>query len=176
MKIFGGFGGKHHHGREPKKAIPESEELSPAASAEPGEETPQAEPVHGPDEIPADAVYEEAASAETISEDASTEDTGVEETDAEETVRTPEEQAEIDEMIRRYQHKKRVRRWIILGVVIAALAAGFIIYKSTVKPPAIVQPSPPASTPAPATALPSSTPSGIPETTPEPTEIGRAHV
>ena len=95
MKIFGGFGGKHLHGREPKKAIPESEELSPAASAEPGEETLQADPIHEPDEIPADAVSEKAASEETISE----------EMGIEETVRTPEEQAEIDEMIRRYQHK-----------------------------------------------------------------------
>ena len=83
--------------------------------------TPQAEPVHGPDEIPADAVYEEAASAETISED-----TGTEETDAEETVRTPEEQAEIDEMIRRYQHKKRVRRWVIIGVIVVAKIQGTV--------------------------------------------------
>lgn len=73
MKIFGGFGGKHHHGREPEKAIPEPEELSPAAAAEPGEETLQADPIHEPDEIPADAVSEEAVSAETISDEMSVE-------------------------------------------------------------------------------------------------------
>ena len=165
MKIFGGFGGKHHHGREPEKAIPEPEELSPAAAAEPGEDTLQADPVHEPDEISADAASEEAVSAETISEEMS-----ADEMSAEETVRTPEEQAEIDEMIRRYQHKKRVRRWVIIGVIVAVLAAGYIIYKSTVKPPDIVQPSPPANSAAPATVRPSSTPSGIPEATPEPTE------
>ena len=81
MKIFGGFGGKHLHGREPGKAIPEPEELSTAAAAEPIEGTPQAESVHGPDEIPAEAVPENLASAEMASEEMDTEETGAEETD-----------------------------------------------------------------------------------------------
>ena len=142
MKIFGGFGGKHLHGRETEAAVPEPEALSPTAAPE--DQPSKADAAQEPAGVP----LEEAP---------------------EETVRTPEEQAEIDEMIRRYQHKKHVRRWVIIGVIAAILAAGYILYKSTVKPPAIVQPSPPISS-SPTPGQPSSTPTDAPEESPEPTE------
>ena len=90
--------------------------------------------------------------------------------------RTPEEQAEIEEMIRRYQEKKWTRRGIVLGIILLLLAVAFIVYKSTVKPPEIAKPTPTAAA---RTPVPSSQPS--PQTTPgdrdpEPTQTPEAAV
>ncbi len=156
MKLFGGFGGKHfHQGSEtPDVHDPGDTQVfySSAKSADGKVPEPEAP-------VPAE---EPVAEEETAWE----EGTEIEEA---EDARTPEEQAEIDEMIRRYQRKKRIRRWIILGVVVALLAVGFIIYKSNVKPPEIVHPTPTArvtSAPEP-TVKPSAKPG---EPTPTPTE------
>lgn len=146
MKIFGGFGGKHLRIRDAEPASPEAEELSAAGT---------------------DDIEEQEVSEGPIRE---TEETTPEEGSGE-MKRSPEEQAEIDEMIRRYQRKKHIRRWIIIGVIAAILAAGFIVYKTTVKPPKIVQPSPPPATAAPTAPVePSSTPTSDPGgEEPEPT-------
>ena len=106
MKLFGGFSGKHFHQGGEENPAAEPEEVSAVQELETGEAPEAEEPIR------------EAEPAE-----------------AEENGRTPEEQAEIDEMIRRYQRKKHIRRWIVLGVIVALLAVGYIIYKSTVKPP-----------------------------------------
>ena len=163
MKIFGGFGGKHLHGREAVTDVPEQETLSPEveAAAGSGSQTSLRNAAYEPESVSGETVIAEPDSGETV----------IAEPDSGETVRTPEEQAEIDEMICRYQRKKRIRRGIILGVIAVLLAAGYIFYRSTVKPPEIVQPSPAAKTAAPSTpGQPTSVPSGMPETTPEPTE------
>ena len=194
MKIFGGFGGKHLHGKDTEEmaAVPETvfaaDEAEPEALFVPEEPAPEfvevptpEEPAPGPEEqfLPETAEAEFADPAEL--ELAAEEEYGLTEPDCEERKRTPEEQAEIDEMIRRYQRKKRIRRWIVLGVIVALLAAGFIAYKSTVKPPQIVQPSPlvVTATPAPTsqpTAKPTQAPEATPTPTPEPTPVVRERV
>ncbi len=147
MKLFGGFSGKHFHHDGEENPAAQPEEVSAVQEPETGEAPEAEEPIR------------EAEPAE-----------------AEENGRTPEEQAEIDEMIRRYQRKKRIRRWIVLGVIVALLAVGYIIYKSTVKPPEIVRPTPTAAahTAAPTTkpgskpGEPTAAPTEEPEVTPTP--------
>ena len=109
MKIFGGFGGKHLHGREAVTDVPEQETLSPEveAAAGSGSQTSLRNAAYEPESDSGETVIAEPDSGETV----------IAEPDSGETVRTPEEQAEIDEMIRRYQRKKRIRRGIILGVI-----------------------------------------------------------
>ena len=51
--------------------------------------------------------------------------------------RTPEEKQEIEAMIARYQKKKMIRRFIILGVLVVIALGVFIFVKATVKPPVI---------------------------------------
>ncbi len=166
MKLFGGFGGKHFHQDDEKPVIPDpgDTQVFYSSTKHTAEETAEKDA----------AVFAEERNLE--------EGPAVEETTGsgeEDSIRTPEEQAEIDEMIRRYQRKKRIRRWIILGVVVALLAAGFIIYKSTVKPPEIARPTPtskPDITPTPAVkpsaqpgeATPTPVPTEEPEVTPTP--------
>ncbi len=60
----------------------------------------------------------------------------------EERVRTPEELAEIEELIESYQKYKKKKRIISLSAVILVLLAAFGLYKVTVRPPDIVQPTP----------------------------------
>ena len=160
MKLFGGTGGKHFRRRGETEVKPEPEESTTAELEPDGTEKP------------------EMTEAQTRSNDAVSGDTQVytpvSETKAEEG-RTPQEQAEIEEIIRQYQKKKKIRRGIILGVIVLLLAVGFIIYKSTVKPPEIARPTPsaPVSTAAP-TSKPDTeatpAPGGTGESTPAPTE------
>ena len=94
---------------------------------------------------------------------------------AEETVRTPEEQAKIDDIIAAYQKKKRTRRLIALGVAAVLIIGGVIVWKSTVKAPDVVQPTAKPSPSASAAPKPSKNPGQDPndpqETEePEPTE------
>ncbi len=56
--------------------------------------------------------------------------------------RTPEERAEIERMIARYQKIKRRRRIITLSVILILAAAGFILWKSFIRPPEIPDPTP----------------------------------
>lgn len=53
-----------------------------------------------------------------------------------EPVRTNEEQKRINNMIARYQRKKRKRR-VVLGVILFLILSSFILYKSCVRPPRI---------------------------------------
>ncbi len=55
--------------------------------------------------------------------------------------RTPAEEAEIEEIIADYQKKKKRRRIIVLAVLAALVIGGFVLWKSLVKPPEIVQPT-----------------------------------
>ncbi len=84
--------------------------------------------------------------------------------------RTPEEEAEIEEIIAAYQKKKKRRRLIVLAVLAVLAIGGYVLWKSLVKPPEIVQPTP-KPTPT-ATAQPTVRPTSSPapgEVTPEPT-------
>ncbi len=56
--------------------------------------------------------------------------------------RTPEERAQIDRMIARYQKIKWRRRIIIISVILILAAAGFILWKSLVRPPEVPAPTP----------------------------------
>ncbi len=94
---------------------------------------------------------------------------------AAETVRTPEEQAKIDDIIAAYQKKKRTRRLIALGIAAVLIIGGVIVWKSTVKAPDVVQPTAKPSPSASVTPKPSKNPGQDPndpqETEePEPTE------
>ena len=160
MKLFGGSSGKHFHGKGETGVKPEPEESSFAET--------------GPEETENSDLTREPSP----SEDAATGDTRVftpVSAPAGKDARTPGEQAEIEEIIRQYQKKKWIRRGIILGVIVLLLAVGFIIYKSTVRPPDIAQPTPtaPAYTATP-TSKPGTeatpAPSGTGESTPVPTE------
>ncbi len=84
--------------------------------------------------------------------------------------RTPEEEAEIEEIIAAYQKKKRRRRIIVLAILALLVIGGVVLWKSLVKPPEIVQPT--AKPTAQPTAAPSARPTATPgpgEATPEPT-------
>jgi LCP family protein required for cell wall assembly len=84
--------------------------------------------------------------------------------------RTPEEEAEIEEIIAAYQKKKRRRRIIVLAILAVLVIGGVVLWKSLVKPPEIIQPTakPTAQPTAKPTAKPTATP-GPGEATPEPT-------
>ncbi len=192
MKLFGGFSGKHYHGKGELPPAPEPEELSAAedtaaeiAEALTGSEKP-AEPTQAAKAAdPAETTEPTEAAgpaepAEEIGSDGAEAPANGPSTDTivwrgRDAVpeRSPEEQAEIEEMIRQYQRKKWIRRGVVLGVLVLIAAAILIVWKSTVKPPAIVQPTPTA---APGTPVPSTQPSAAPatptpaENTPEPTE------
>ena len=99
--------------------------------------------------------------------------------------RTPEEEAEIEEIIADYQKKKRRRRIIVAAVLAALLIGGFVLWKSLVKPPEIVQPTAkPTLEPTPQTTVtptgkpedPEVTPSEPPEETPPPERMRRENV
>ncbi len=102
------------------------------------------------------------------------------------TFRTPEEEAEIEEIIAAYQKKKRRRRLIVLAVLVLLVAGGLILWKTMVKPPEIVQPTlkPTAAPTARPTATPgpkddpaaSPTPTPEPEETPPPERMRRENV
>ena len=79
--------------------------------------------------------------------------------------RTPEEEAEIEEIIADYQKKKRRRRIIVLAVLAALVIGGFVLWKSLVKPPEIVQPT------AKPTAEPTAKPTVKPTVKPEDPEV-----
>ena len=85
------------------------------------------------------------------------------------TLRTPAEEAEIEEIIAAYQKKKRRRRWILLAVLVLLAVGGWISWKVTVKPPEIVQPTAKPATEA-EPAKPSPTPGKSAEETPAPEE------
>lgn len=74
--------------------------------------------------------------------------------------RTPEEEAEIEEIIAAYQKKKRRRRIVVLAVLAVLIAGGVILWKSLVKPPEIVQP----------TARPTAAPTAVPTATAKPAD------
>ena len=98
--------------------------------------------------------------------------------------RTPEEEAEIEEIIAAYQKKKKRRRIIALAVIVVLVIGGFALWKGLVKPPAIIQPTPsPAAQPTvkpTATARPAdpaATPTEAPpEETPPPERMRRENV
>ena len=79
--------------------------------------------------------------------------------------RTPEEEAKIEEIIADYQKKKRRRRIIVLAVLAALVIGGFVLWKSLVKPPEIVQPT------AKPTAEPTAKPTVKPTVKPEDPEV-----
>ena len=90
------------------------------------------------------------------------------------TLRSPSEEAEIEEIISAYQKKKRRRRWIVLAVIVLLAAGGWILWKSTVKPPDIVQPTiKPTPSLAPTSPTPAQ-PGGSPEETTPPEDEGPA--
>ena len=99
--------------------------------------------------------------------------------------RTPEEEAEIEEIIAAYQKKKRRRRIIIAAVLVALIAGGFILWKSLVKPPEIIQPTArptaeptvqPTVTPKPADPVEATPTEAPPEETPVPQRMRRENV
>ena len=99
--------------------------------------------------------------------------------------RTPEEEAEIEEIIAAYQKKKRRRRIIIAAVLVALIAGGFILWKSLVKPPEIIQPTArptaeptvqPTMTPKPADPVEATPTEAPPEETPVPQRMRRENV
>ena len=182
MKLFGGFSGKHFHGKGENDPAPEREKHSVTddtilySVAKPGEPLREQEPLTT--EQKPETAEQEPLTIEQEPETTEQEpkpEAAEAESESEAHVRTPEEQAEIDEMIRRYQKKKWTRRGIILGVLVLIAAAILIVWKSTVKPPEIVRPTPTASASTPEPTVP---PSGAPatpagsetESTPEPTE------
>ncbi len=57
------------------------------------------------------------------------------------SLRTPAEEAEIEGIIAAYQKKKRRRRWIALAVAVLLAVGAWAVWKTTVKPPEIVQPT-----------------------------------
>ena len=125
---------------EPTRVIEPVEEAAPAALATPKETEepiqPQEEPK--PEPKPQQPVSEEPTIAwapEKAEKETSTEST------KEIHFRTPEEEAEIEEIITAYQKKKRRRRIIILAVLAALVIGGVVLWKSLVKPPEIVQPT-----------------------------------
>ncbi len=86
-------------------------------------------------------------------------------------LRSPAEEAEIEGIIASYQKKKRRRRWIVLAVIVLLALGGWILWKSLVKPPEIVQPTPkPSPSAAPATPTPTPVTAADPEETPLPEE------
>ncbi len=149
---------------EPKPEAPKPEEAKAEAPAPegPAPEEPKAE----------NTKTDEAEEPTTVWAPASAAEPGEPNPEGTKEIRfrTPEEEAEIEEIISAYQKKKRRRRIIVLAVLIALIAGGFILWKALVKPPEIIQPtakptSEPTSEP---TAKPSATP-GPGEATPEPT-------
>ena len=125
---------------EPTRVIEPVEEAAPAAPVTPKETAepiqPQEEPQ--PEPKPQQPVSEEPTIAwapEKAEKETSTEST------KEIHFRTPEEEAEIEEIITAYQKKKRRRRIIILAVLAALVIGGVVLWKSLVKPPEIVQPT-----------------------------------
>jgi len=56
--------------------------------------------------------------------------------------KTPEERAKIDAIIEDYQKKKKRKRIIALSVAVVVIAAIFIAWKITVRPPEAVEPTP----------------------------------
>ena len=160
MKLFGGFSGnRSKHGKknpipeETKEKIPQKAAVRATREDEPREDKiPKASEEEAREEVPA-AVPENG---------------GGEETEKEIVFRTPEQEAEIEEIIAAYQKKKRRRRLIILAVLVALIAGGLILWKSMVRPPEIIQPTA-APTATPAAARPTATPQAGTDATPEPT-------
>ena len=110
------------------KVIPVPPE-EPKQEARPKEETKPAE--SGSDE-PTIAWKPEKEAAEPASDPEPTKEV---------RFRTPAEEAEIEEIIADYQKKKKRRRIIVLAVLAALVIGGFVLWKSLVKPPEIVQPT-----------------------------------
>ena len=173
MKLFGGFRGERSTGKQkapvPKEfEAPETQTTAPAAadirpSEPPVKEKRPAAPVEAPPETP---VPEETREIKEIKEIYAPE--AVDRT----PMRSPSEEAEIEEIIAAYQKKKRRRRWIVLIVILLLALGGWILWKTLVRPPEIIQPTPkPTSTAPIVTQTPAPTdPGKAPEETPPPEE------
>lgn len=84
--------------------------------------------------------------------------------------RTPEEKAAIEAMIAKYQKKKMIRRFIILGVLVVIALGVFIFVKATVKPPVVTDdPGMNVNTPTPTVTV-APTPTPTADVTAEPTD------
>ncbi len=100
--------------------------------------------------------------------------------------RTPEEEAEIEEIIAAYQKKKKRRRIIALAVIAVLVIGGFALWKGLVKPPVQQQHSPkpssvvptvqPTVTPKPAGPVEATPTEAPPEETPPPERMRRENV
>ncbi len=153
MKLFGGFRGERTKGKEriPLTVEPEAPETQPAAAAVPDPE-PLGEVNGTPD---ASEMQLESPAPAEAPEIAEIEDGDVPEAEDRPVMRSPREQAEIEAIIAAYQKKKRRRRWIALIVILLLALGGWILWKTLVRPPEIVQPTPkptptvPVTTPAP---------------------------
>ncbi|MBR2716827.1 MAG: LCP family protein [Oscillospiraceae bacterium] len=181
MKLFGGFhGNRSSDGQQPQQ----TEEAAAAIVPEPERDPvpPAAEPDRVPGENPAPAadagqedVTEEMPAEKTEEGEKAPAPLPAEEKGPGEAPRKPikssAEEAEIEEIIAAYQKKKKRRRLIALIVVILLAVGGVVLWRTTVKPPEIVQPTvkpTAAPTPAAPTATPDVTPSA--EETPPPAE------
>ena len=171
----------------PNEPKPETEpQEAPKPEAQP-QEAPKPEVPKPEENNPADAQPPKPVSDEpTISwspEKVTPE--GNQESTKEIHFRSPEEEAEIEEIIADYQKKKRRRRIIVLAVVAALVIGGFVLWKTLVKPPEIVQPTAKPTEPAPqATVTPTVKPEdpevtpteAPPEETPPPERMRRENV
>ena len=163
--------------QEPAEAPPAAEKpaAEPAAPTPPAEEPTQVWDLGGAPDSPAPEEPTQVWAAEETSpaqEPEKKADEASPEGTKEIRFRTPEEEAEIEEIIAAYQKKKRRRRIIILAVLAALVIGGVVLWTSLVKPPEIIQPTgTPRTEP---TARPTSEPTATPapgEATPEPTPV-----
>ena len=169
---------------EPVSEAPAPEESSPEESAaeEPTQEWTVEEPTQEwkTDDSAADT------SSTAKPPEAALEESGVKGAEGTKEIRfrTPEEEAEIEEIIAAYQKKKKRRRIIVLAVLAALVIGGVVLWKSLVKPPEIIQPTArptaepttaPTATPVPGNTDPTPTPTP-PEETPPPERMRRENV